>query len=524
MQSLDTMKQGIGRTPIPTAEDRREAAQYVDERIVDPKLSIQLILDQPRLLLLKELPTKVQIANPSVADYNLLSEKELSLIGRRVGTTVLNIWFADLNDKTKQKVLSYMVFVVPDPTERERLEAAIEALELEINKAYPDSYVRLLLVGDKIIVRGQAKDAMMASRILDIVRSNAPRTRERVEAIPGLRNVNLNVHTFLGPDGLPRAGLDDFLNAGFDDIINELWVPGEQQVQLKVTVAEMNRSAARTIGINFSILNEEGVTVFGHTTNADGIRPNLPIALDNGLVQIGLEALTQLNYARSLAQPNLVAMNGQSASVLVGGQFPIPVVTGFTAAGLQGVSFVPFGVQLSFTPYILDRDKIRLQLLADVSTTDEGFGGSIGGTEIPGLVTRSVQTTVELREGQTFAIAGLIQNNLTGNANRVPLLGDLHFLGNFFRHDRVTAFEQELVILVTPELVHPLEPNEVPALPGSDVFEPGDLEFFIYARLESRRAYDFRSPVMTDLDRKRAYRRLQQMCIVGPHGHSDGHW
>jgi pilus assembly protein CpaC len=523
MQSLDA-KQSIGRTPTPTADERREAAQYVDERIIDPKFSLQVVLGLPRLMQLKELPVKVQIADPTVADYNLLSEKELSIMGRRVGTTVLNIWFADLADKNKQKVISYMVHVVPDPTTRERFEMAIEALELEINRAFPDSYVRLLLVGDKIIVRGQAKDAIQANRILTIVRSNAPQTRERVEAVPGLRNINLNVDGFLGPDGLPRAGLDDFLNGGFEDVINELWVPGEQQVQLKVTVAEMNRSAARTIGMNFSILDQDGNTLFAQLTNADGLRANLPMTFDNGLIQIGLEALTQLNYARSLAQPNLVAMNGQSASYLVGGQFPVPVVTGFTAAGLQGVSFIPFGVQLSFTPYILDKDKIRLQLLADVSTTDESSSGSIGGTEVPGLTTRSVQTTVELREGQTLAIAGIIQNNVTGSANRVPHLGDIPFAGLFFRHDRVTQFEQELVILVTPELVHPLEPAEVPALPGSDVFEPGDLEFFVYGRLESRRAYDYRSSVMTDVDRRKAYRRLQQVFIVGPCGHSDGHW
>src|SRR5262249_49754877 len=142
------------------------------------------------------------------------------------------------------------------------------------------------------------------------------------------------------------------------------------------------------------------------------------------------------------------------------GEFPVPIVTGATAVGLQGVSFVPFGVFLTFVPWIADRDRINLELSAFVSTRDVATGANIGGTNVPGLTTRNVVTTVVLREGQTLAIAGLVQNNLGGQTSRVPFFGDIPFPGQLFRVDRTQASESELVLLVTPELVHPMEPKE----------------------------------------------------------------
>jgi len=173
-------------------------------------------------------------------------------------------------------------------------------------------------------------------------------------------------------------------------------------------------------------------------------------------------------------------------------------------------------------PIITDRDRIRLTVNATVSSTSGANGANIGGTSVPGLNATTVQTEVEMREGQTFAIGGLIQTALNGNTSRIPLFGDLPLLGNPFRNSSTAASEEELVLLVTPQLVHPLEPNETPALPGSDYFEPGDLEFYLLGRLESARPYDYRSPVMDDINRMAAYRRCELLYFVGPHGHSDG--
>src|SRR4029077_18527155 len=186
-----------------------------------------------------------------------------------------------------------------------------------------------------------------------------------------------------------------------------------------------------------------------------------------------IEALRNISLARSLAEPNLVTLNGQPASFLAGGDAPAPIVTGPPATGLQGVSFVPFGVQLQFTPFITDKDRIRLSLNATVSVRDValgsnfngGAGGQQGGGFVPGLNTRTVTTTVEMREGQTLAIGGLLQTNLGGDTQRVPGIGDLPLIGHLARVDRTSADESELVLLVTPELVHPLEPKEVLPLP-----------------------------------------------------------
>jgi pilus assembly protein CpaC len=216
-----------------------------------------------------------------------------------------------------------------------------------------------------------------------------------------------------------------------------------------------------------------------------------------------------------------VALNGQTARFQAGGEFPVPVVTGFTASGLQGVSFVPFGVQLAFTPSITDKDRVRLAVKADVSVRDPQTGANVNGTAVPGLNTRNFDTIVELREGQTLAVAGLLQNNFASDATRVPLLGDLPVVGRLWAFDRTSLGEQELVILVTPELVHPLDGHERPPLPGSDVFEPGDCEFYLLGRLESRYPQDHRSAARTDFNKMLKARRGEAALIAGPHGHCD---
>jgi pilus assembly protein CpaC len=256
----------------------------------------------------------------------------------------------------------------------------------------------------------------------------------------------------------------------------------------------------------------------GTSTSGGGL-VNLPILIDQGRINIALEALRAVHLAKSLAEPNLVTLNGHQANFRAGGEFPVPVVTGATAVGLQGVSFVPFGVSLGFTPYIADKDRIRLQLNATVSTRDVAIGSNVGNTSVPGLNSRTVNTTVEMREGQTLAIGGLLQTSLGGTTLRVPFFGDIPCLGQIFRLDTTSAGESELVLLVTPELVHPMEPKEVPPLPGSDYYEPGDLEFYLKGRLESLRNYDYRSPVMTDIHRMCAYRHCEEQYFVGPHGH-----
>lgn len=517
----------LGTTPVPTEKDLAEARQFID-KVVDPRFTLDLIEGRARLILLKDVPTQVQLADNGIASYNQIQPKQLTILGRRPGTTVLNIWFADPDKKGEEKVLSYLLRVLPDPEAKARLERVYKALEDEVNKFFPNSRVKLQLVGDKLMVTGQAHDIFDATQIMRVIRANAPGGAGSASQVPikTAGGLAANPDDPTNPTG--TAGVESYLQSGGTNVINNLRIPGEHQVMLRVMVAEVNRAAARSIGVNFSINNAAGQQVFAQLTG--GVAANLPVNISGGRVPLSINALRTLNYARSLAEPNLVAMNGQTATFLAGGQFPVPVIGGIGAGGgggllgggggIQGVQFIPFGVQLGFTPIITDRDRVRLTVQSTVSTRDNAAGANIGGAAVPGLNSRTFSTTVEMREGQTLAVAGLIQTNLGTNATRVPFFGDLPFVGRLFGSDQVTSGEQELVVLITPEIVRPLNQNELSPLPGSDVFEPGDLEFYLHGRLESRRSYDYRASVQNDIHKMLRYRRCEQLYLVGPTGHS----
>jgi pilus assembly protein CpaC len=551
----------LGTTPKPSPETLRKFGQYVD-RVIDPENTFDVIIGRPRVIVLKQIPVRYQLEEEQIARIvPLLESKQISITGLKVGTTILNLWFGDPNEPERQTVLSYLLRVLPDPEAKQRLERVYEALGREINRLFPDSVVRLTLAGDKVVLTGQAKDIVEATQILQIVRSNAP--GQALARGPGLpagqgpagaiplplpQASTLGVNPATGAlnavsqpiPGLAGFGLptlEDYLVAGGPNVINLLRVPGEQQVMLKVTVAEVDRAASRVIGIDFSVLNKQGRTVFasslsgqplptGGASNTSGGASsvgshNITALIDNGRIAAAITALRTLSFARTLAEPDLVAINGQPATFLAGGEFPVPVTTGLVT-GLQGVVYVPFGVQLRFIPYVTDKDRIRLNVASYVTTRDLSSGTTIGGATVSGLNSRNFTTTVELRDGQTLAVAGLIQNSYGANATRVPFFGDLPILGRLFAFDGSSSNEQELVVLITPMLVHPYDPHQVPPLPGSDIFEPGDLEFYLLGRLESRRPYDYRASVRTDIHRMFRYRHCDDVFISGPHGHSPG--
>jgi pilus assembly protein CpaC len=552
--------QELGTTRMPTPEDLQRRNKFIGS-ILDPEMPLDLVVGRTRLMVLKTVPKRIQIADETIALYNLISPTEVSLMGKSVGTTVLTLWFPDPADPAKQEVLTYQVRVMPDPEFRERQMRVYKQLEVDINKAFVDSVVKLNLIGDKLVVTGNAKDVQEATKILQIIRPFAPNYlwgsgRESPEARvplnqmpPGAKPVDPAAPLTTSP------GTENFVPTGNPYIVNLLRIPGEQQVMLRVTVAEVDRAAARSIGLDFNIINRHGRQVFANntgsiatggitgltgnfsglgTTNflnaAPGVAAgpggfnNLPASLDNGQVNLAISALKELSYAKTLAEPTLVTMNGQTATFLAGGEFPVPVITGFGGGigtfGLQGVNFVPYGVQVAFTPWITDRDRIRLSIQASVSARDLANGTTnIGGANITGLTTRFFQNVVELREGQTLAVAGLIQNNLGADASRIPFIGELPILASLTGFQRITAGEQELVILITPELVHPFDHGECPPLPGSNLFEPSDLEFYVCGRLESHYGFDFRSPVMTDFNRIRQYRQMEKTYLHGQHGY-----
>ena len=227
--------------------------------------------------------------------------------------------------------------------------------------------------------------------------------------------------------------------------------------------------------------------------------------------------------AKILAEPNLVVLSGQTATFISGGEFAVPTVVGVGGAQASTTTFKGFGTQLTFTPTVLGRDRIRLTVVPTFSTINRA--NSVNG--IFGVDTRSVSTTVELREGQVLAIAGLLQEQQRGDNARVPILGDIPYLNAIFANKSISRDETELIILISPELVHPLEPEEAPSLlPGMEMTEPDDIEFFIKGEIEGRPGCAHRSTVWP-LYRNRlhkcgrncnVYNQSESYYIYGPVG------
>jgi pilus assembly protein CpaC len=317
----------------------------------------------------------------------------------------------------------------------------------------------------------------------------------------------------------PRAGGGQ-LAAG--TIVNRVKVPGPRQVLLKVKIAELNRTAIREFGANFQAeIGNNTITSLVCALN----QPQSQIfgVFDSGRFTMFLNALRQNNLARILAEPNLVAMDGQPARFLAGGSFPFPVPqAGVNGANVITIEFRDFGAILQFIPHIIDEDAIRLDVEPSFSELNFGAGTAVQGTTVPGINQRSARTVVELREGQTLAIAGLLSTRTNAVTTRIPLLGDAPIIGPFFSRNRIETLETELVVLVTPELVDPLEASEVPLSPGDWYKEPNDCEFYLLGRIEGRTGEPFRSTIH-ELDpfHMMKHYKSEQQWVVGPHGHGE---
>lgn len=500
--------------------------------------TLTLYQNRPRILKLKAAPLRTYIpeAGSEVIAIRYLDPESASQIAIEpvgLGTTVLTLWFPSQSEPDAEETLSFLIHVLDDPEEGRRFEEVLSALESEINRTFPNSAVQLSYVGSQVVVRGQAKDIEEGTQILRIVSASMPGTDHNQLTAADLQDIS-----FLNAPGMTEkateeaGGLFGALNgnqaSGVNQgrinnrIINMLEIAGVHQVMLKVTVAEVNRSATRAVGANLEIGNVGNVARFFTGLGLPDSGGSLVI--NRGDFDLAIRALKELNLARSLAEPTLTTLNGRQANFNAGGSFPVPVVTGATATGLQGVEFQDFGVQLNFVPVVTDHDRIRLTMTASVTTRDDAAGTDIGTATVPGMNTRRFQNTVELREGQTLAVAGLIQNNLGGRSRRIPFAGDIPFIGRAFSNDGTSYDEQELIVLVTPFLVNPLDGEEASslAIPGADYFEPDDVEFFLHGSLTGHIAEDYRTPVRTNLQKMKAFRRCEQQLIIGQPGHSSG--
>jgi pilus assembly protein CpaC len=368
--------------------------------------------------------TRVAITDPKIADALVVQPREVLVNGIGIGTTSLIVWGKD----TRRQ---YDVAVNP----------GVATLEQQFRQIFPGEDIRLSASEDAVLLTGQVSNNVVMMRAGEIAQGAYSKAK----------------------------------------VINLLQLPGgagSQQVMLQVRFAEVNRTALQQLGASFFQMSNRFV---GRTTTQQFSAPDFDDKANKGLgslvfddflnlffldrrkgVGALIKALESKGYFQSLAEPNLIAYNNQEASFLAGGEFPVPVVQGLS--GAVSVLFKEFGVRLTFKPTIAG-DTIRLKVRPEVSALDFNNGITLEGFRIPALTTRRAETDVELRDGQSFVIAGLLNNISQNDRAAVPILSKLPIIGALFKSDATRRDRTELLVLITPRLVRPLDPDEVPSLP-----------------------------------------------------------
>ncbi len=474
------------QTPAPngvemTASQAKES-QFI-ERVIRTDLEMTIDPTRSQLIRTKVPISRMSITNPDILDVTQFAPNEIELMGLKSGETSLTLWFG-APDAPNSEVLRYLVRVLPDRGPEDRAEQEFGQLQRRINEMFPNSHVQLIPIADKLIVRGQARDSQEASQIISVIRGQAVDQTGDLSGGLGTNPVTAGrVATLPGAADLPTT-----------QVINMLNVPGEHQVMLKVRIAEITRTALRQLGLDFNYFDDNF-----EISQMFGVTPNLSAILDGGDVELFIQAFSGNGYGKVLAEPTLVTLSGQTARFIAGGEFAVPTAVGIDGIAAASTRFRGFGTQLLFTPTVLDKDRVRLHVVPSFTSVNEEL--SVDG--IPGLNTRAVATTVDLREGQWLAVAGLIQDEQGGSRARLPGLGDIPLIGAAFGDQEVRRDETELVVMVSPELVHPMESEQVPLmLPGMDVKDPTDAAFYLHQRIEGAPWCDHRSTVWP------AYRHL----------------
>ncbi|MBS0209221.1 MAG: pilus assembly protein N-terminal domain-containing protein [Planctomycetes bacterium] len=473
--------------PVETASPalRAKVETLIDD-IQDPDVRLDLLTRKSRLVRTKLPVMRVAIADPSIVETVQFGPTEFELIGRTPGETTMTLWFHGAPQNGYPPSLRYLIKVTRDEQNEDQARIEYGALQRRINELFPNSYIQLIPVLDKLIVRGQARDAAEAAQIMSVLRG------ESIDQSGATLGPGAGFGWGGGGGGFGMGGRMGRLYGANDmpasSVVNMITIPGEQQVMLKVRIAELSRAALREMGASFSY-HVNDVTFNGFL----GIAGAGSVVLNNADVQLTLSALASNNTNKVLAEPNLVTLSGFPASFIAGGSFAVPTALVGAAGGLAATtSFQGFGTQIQFTPTVLDKDHIRLQVTPTFSEINSG--NSVNG--IPGLNTRSVFTTVDLREGQWLAIAGLLQDQMQSSKVRIPWIGDIPILGGLFSHVRAQRAETELVVLVSPELIHPLEPDQMPLiLTGMEVTEPDDAALYLRQRWEGNPDVNHRSTV-----------------------------
>ncbi|MFG0336026.1 MAG: pilus assembly protein N-terminal domain-containing protein, partial [Maioricimonas sp. JB049] len=443
--------------------DSRLAAMPTSEE------KLEVIHHRSQLIIARQNIRRIAISDPSVIEVAQYTPTEISVLGLGLGTTDMTIWFEGSDDP-----LIYLVTVIRDPALEEQRRIDYGRIERKLALLYPNSKVYLIPMSRKIIVRGQARDSEEAARIMQIVRGEVL-TEEGDYFDRGNDYSNIYLAA-AGRGGRGGASGNDFISSL---IVNELQVPGEFQVSIRVRVAEVNRSQLRRMGIDWTVLFNQGRHFIGQTFAA--ANPVLTGIFENGEIEVLVDALASNGSARILEDANLVVLSGEPAAFLAGGEFAVPSTVGLNGVGVGTTTFRGFGTSIIATPTVVDNDLVRMQITPEVSAINSG--NSVQG--IPGVDVRRVQTRVELREGQTIVLGGLFSRREQAEVTRIPFLGEIPVIGAYlFNAKQATEDETELLIVVTPEIYRPMDPEEVPPLPGQPYPHPDDIDFYKLNRIE----------------------------------------
>ena len=406
-----------------------DGEKHAGEMIVPIHQSAVLKLDKPFAELL--------VGNPKIADVLALTDRTIYVLGKGLGTTSLTVYGRD------KKLIAIADLVVTHD---------IEGLKRRFHDLMPDERIEVRPANGSIVLSGPVSSNSNLARALAVAEQYAP-----------------------------------------GKVTNLLSVRGSQQVMLSVRFAEVTREVSKELGLNtqFSGGNKISITTgdalltgaFSATAFATGTLGTYmfgKFALD-----VLFDALEQKGVVKTLAEPNLIALSGDTASFLAGGEFPVPIARDTDDGGVSiTIEFKEFGVSLSFTPTVLDDGLINLLVAPEVSKIDPTNSVTLSGFVIPALTTRRARTTVELRDGQSFAIAGLIQTDFQDTIRQFPGLADVPVIGGLLRSTDFQRNETELVIIVTPHLVKPAAPATLKT-PADNFKPPSDIDYLLFGRVEA---------------------------------------
>ena len=401
-------------------------------------IAVNVLVGQSRVINFDRPVGRFSVSNPEIAEAVLVTPDQVLVNGKAFGQVNFIAW-----EQTGGEYLVFDVFV----------RTNLSLIDSQIRALFPKDDIRLSQANGSVVISGNVTDPKVAAQVDSVVQA------------AGFKTVNM----LASP------------------------VKNVAQVQLQVRVAEVNRSKLRDYSTSFTTIPQGGTA--GYVNSGGGpsslkeastspvstvldslISPALNLFIFNRQINTSamLRVLRTQGAFRELAEPNLIAMDGQQASFLAGGEFPVPVIQGGGNSNLaMTVEFKEYGVRLNFKPTILDEDHIRLELEPEVSTIDFVNGVKFNGFVIPGLRTRRAKTGVELRDGQSFALAGLLDNSETKSFSRIPVVSDIPVLGNLFKSKSFEKNETELMFIVTAQLVKPVNRDDLPQMRGVDGLKNG---------------------------------------------------